>query len=196
VETLQVCLQLLEEETQPAQCTAALQTLIKIFRNITANPSVEKFRRIRKENAAFKAKVWQFAGTQQFLLAAGWIEIDDAIVLAEADDDKLKQAIKLLEELLSKNSPPTASTSQNESAVKSKEEIEKEQKLQDLKAKQLTHIRRDKEERQRISDQIKADRENKKSQETRPSKARDMNRDAKMTRFDDIGIDLNGGGGG
>ena len=43
--------------------------------NVQSNPTEEKYRTIRKENKAFKDKVWKFESCQQFLFALGWIEV-------------------------------------------------------------------------------------------------------------------------
>ena len=48
-----------------------------ICRNVTDHPTEEKYRTLRKENKAFKDKVWRYEGCQQFLFSTGWIEVND-----------------------------------------------------------------------------------------------------------------------
>ncbi|XP_013390254.1 uncharacterized protein LOC106158716 [Lingula anatina] len=92
---LGACLGILVEEADPVILRTTLQTLLKLMKNAAENPSEEKFHHVRKENKAFSNKVWRYAGAQQFMLAAGWAEADDAVVLT--DSERLKCAIQLLE---------------------------------------------------------------------------------------------------
>eukprot|EP00930_Biecheleria_cincta_P070170 TRINITY_DN57816_c0_g1_i1.p1 TRINITY_DN57816_c0_g1~~TRINITY_DN57816_c0_g1_i1.p1 ORF type:complete len:228 (-),score=52.70 TRINITY_DN57816_c0_g1_i1:423-1049(-) len=61
-------------------------TLLKLLGNIVDNPSETKFRRLKTSNTVLRAKVFDVPGAQEFLLAAGFVEVDgeDAMDLSDS----------------------------------------------------------------------------------------------------------------
>ncbi|XP_013419099.1 uncharacterized protein LOC106179855 [Lingula anatina] len=163
---LGACLGILVEEADPVILRTTLQTLLKLMKNAAENPSEEKFHHVRKENKAFSNKVWRYAGAQQFMLAAGWAEADDAVVLT--DSERLKCAIQLLEAKIlqyteqsaepigSKNKPLASPIQANkpQSGWSDRELTEKEKQIAAERKRQQAQLKREKEERKRISEQV------------------------------------------
>ena len=54
----------------------AITILTKYLQNIDSNPGEEKYRKIKKGNKAFSAKVASQKGTLDFLDSIGWIETE------------------------------------------------------------------------------------------------------------------------
>jgi len=54
------------------QVSACIETLCKYLQNIVANPTEEKYKRIRLSNKVFQEKVACLEGTMEFLTAAGF----------------------------------------------------------------------------------------------------------------------------
>lgn len=67
------------------------QTLLKMLGNVANNPTEAKFRRIRLENAAVKARVGQYADAVDFLCLAGFRKVresdEDVLAMEEGDVD-------------------------------------------------------------------------------------------------------------
>ena len=51
---------------------ACITTLHKLCSNVLANPTEEKFRKVRANNSMMKGKVSACRGGEEFLIAAGW----------------------------------------------------------------------------------------------------------------------------
>ena len=50
----------------------ALHIMLKVVTNILSNPADPKYRTLKVENSALKAKVFACPGGRELLLAAGW----------------------------------------------------------------------------------------------------------------------------
>lgn len=178
--------------TSPEDRRAAINTLVKIVQNALDNPDVEQYRKIRMENTSFKQRVWRHPTAQQFLFSVGWVVVEDILVLPS--DDLLQQALielvkaksTLEEEQAGWDSglqePPEASGSNNI------EYRERQKKL-------LEAQRKVKEERKKIVEQITSDRQETEKREAKSSHGRELKFGANLNRFEDIGVDLNAGGG-
>ncbi|XP_064609339.1 uncharacterized protein LOC135473419 [Liolophura sinensis] len=188
-ETLEVCLTLMKEEGDGDTFSNAVETLFKIFSNAYNNPKEEKYRRLKKSNKTFHDKVWQYDGAQQFMLAVGCIEMEDSVFLPS--DVDFSSALQILQQYHRSQSHPAT---ENHSGM-SPEQKAKSQHLEKERQKHLEQMRRMKEEKKRISDQIKADRKEIDTRETKASRARNITKGANIKRFEDIGVDLNRGGG-
>merc|ERR1712179_105520 len=108
-EAVAMCLLILEGECSVDERRKALQSLHKILSNVTDHPTEEKYRTLRKENKAFKDKVWRYEGCQQFLFSTGWIEVDDTIVLP--DHNGIDGAIHAIEQHIRLLPSPVTQTS-------------------------------------------------------------------------------------
>lgn len=186
-EVMQQCLLLLQEEAKEQYITA-VQTLSKIVSNILQHPGEAKYKEIKKSNKAFNEKVWKFAGAQQFLFATGWVETDDTIV--STDDEKLALAISHLHQVCPPSPPRPQVTGQSSGATSQQSQV-----LTEAKKRQLEHAKKEREEKKRIKDQIEADRNETRNRELRDSRAVNRHFGSRITRFEDVGVDLNGGGG-
>lgn len=81
-----------------------LKILILYLKNIVANPTEEKYRKINMDNKVYKTKIKPFIGAKILLLAVGFAPNDgnSALILAEdADMDVLKQTKEKLEKAFS-----------------------------------------------------------------------------------------------
>ncbi|KAL5012376.1 hypothetical protein ScPMuIL_010927 [Solemya velum] len=186
-EILDTCVLLLKAECDEVQFRAALETILKIFRNVLAHPGEEKYKSIKTENKTFNSRVWRFSGSQQLLLASGWTEVDGHVVLT--DDTRLKDIIGFIE---------TSSYDNRESqrsSLNSKEADAKQEKLNEDRKKQQDQYKKMMMEKKRISEMIKADRQETSARKSKDSHATHMDGQGGMKRYDDIGIDVNKGGG-
>ncbi|CAH1776479.1 unnamed protein product, partial [Owenia fusiformis] len=199
-DTFDVCILLLKEECDETSSNACLQTLLKIFQNVVSHPTEEKYKVIRTENKAFASKVWCYSGAQQFLLATGWTEVDDTVVLT-GDSSSLTTAIKVLQAHLSTEAQNATPQKQSQSPQKQainhvmNQDSKKAKVLDEGRKKQLEAYKRQMEEKKRIREQIEADRRETKTRESKSSKAQTVASGKGMTKFSDIGIDVNKGGG-
>lgn len=167
----------------------AIETMLRLANNVIKSPEEDKFRKVKIENKAFSSRVWNLPEAQQFLLIWGWAQVDDCIVLSSDEDIQLVKQI-LLKKFNAISSRPHAAASTNKPLT------EKEKQLQEERRKQIEKKKMEDEERKRIKAQIQADRRDTKERETRESKARQLGKfGGKMTKFEDIGVDLNKGGG-
>lgn len=65
---------------------AALVVILKILGNIIANPSVEKYRKLSRQNAAFKKKVGDLSGGNECMIALGFqLQGDDWLLIPSAE---------------------------------------------------------------------------------------------------------------
>ena len=84
----------------PDVARTAAATLRVYLTNLLANPSEEKFRRIRKDNRAFQDRVAKVTGGVNFLKAAGFTEESEFWAMGAQDDALLADGVRLLEEYL------------------------------------------------------------------------------------------------
>jgi len=70
---LQTALQKIRTSTTPEVYTTALQTLSKILSNVTDNPTTEKYRRVKRSNAAFQKRLGGLDGGHDVMLAVGFV---------------------------------------------------------------------------------------------------------------------------
>ncbi|KAK6172309.1 hypothetical protein SNE40_015996 [Patella caerulea] len=199
-ESIGACLLLLQSEC-PSQTDfkAAIDMVIKICRNIQANPQEEKYKNIKKDSKSLSKKIWQFSGGQELMLAIGWVEVDENIMYIEEKD--LPSIIKLLEDKLKENGFDSTSVQSSTNVQVSNgwttEEMRKKEKLLEIeKEKRLASIKRKREEEKRVKAQIEADRSNINVRELKASKAVEKKGGSNIKRFADIGVDVNGQEGG
>uniref|UniRef100_A0A1D1Y0A4 Ubiquitin and WLM domain-containing protein C1442.07c n=1 Tax=Anthurium amnicola TaxID=1678845 RepID=A0A1D1Y0A4_9ARAE len=74
VKRLQKAIEMLWSEATPVEATSALQTLIKIIRNVIDHPDEIKFRRLRKGNPLFQRNVANFKAAMEVLTVIGFCE--------------------------------------------------------------------------------------------------------------------------
>lgn len=162
----------------------AIETLLTLANNIVKSPTDEKYRKVKKQNKSFSSKVWQLPEAKEFLFSWGWHEDDDYVVLPSDED------IQLVKQILMKKL-------QSSSGVTSKSEplTERERQLQEERRKVLEKKKFEDQEKARIKAKIQADRKDLKDREMRESRARKSEKfGGKITKFGDIGVDLNKGG--
>ncbi|KAK3592700.1 hypothetical protein CHS0354_037836 [Potamilus streckersoni] len=193
-DSLIVCLDSLQKNCSHEQYMTALSTLLKLCRNALDNPTEEKYRSVKIENKSFAEKVWKFPEAQQFLIAAGWSEVDGLVILYE--DKYLQSAVRVLEA----NTPaPIQSTTRNRTQSHleacTEDDQVKQQVLDNKKKKYKKEYQSMLQEKKRIADQIKADRRETSTRVTKDARARDLKFGSNMKRFEDIGVNLNHEGG-
>ncbi|CAH3125289.1 unnamed protein product [Pocillopora meandrina] len=158
--------------------------------NIVKSPTDEKYRKVKKQNKSFSVRVWQLAEAQEFLFSWGWQEDDDHVVLPSDED------VQLVKQILMKKLNNIPSRSSSGVASNSEPLTERERQLQEERRKVLEKKKFEDQEKARIKTQIQADRKNIKDREMRESRARKPEKfGGKITKFGDIGVDLNKGGG-
>mmetsp|Transcript_36736 Transcript_36736/g.118097 ORF Transcript_36736/g.118097 Transcript_36736/m.118097 type:complete len:377 (-) Transcript_36736:61-1191(-) len=81
---------------------ACLRTLLKVFSNVLELPREDKFRRLKRSNAALVEKVFGVPGAEAFLLSVGWRrESEDILELPEGvSSELLKVVVRFLQEQL------------------------------------------------------------------------------------------------
>ncbi|XP_046339783.2 uncharacterized protein LOC124120921 [Haliotis rufescens] len=195
-EVLRTCLQMLGDEGSKQEVRVAVETLLKLSRNLSNNPGDEKYRKIRKENKAIHDKLLRFDGAKEFLLAMGWTEVDDLLMYLE--DHDLSITTSILEEHLHTLPPPpqntaTAATAAtpappSETAAWTQAELkERDEKLEKEKKRRMEEHQRMKKEREAIKKQINEDRKDTKTREVKESRARQLNFGANVKKFENKG---------
>jgi len=72
----------------------SLDTLIKILTNIDEHPSEQKYRALKKSNAAFSKVVTDIPDTMWFLKIAGFVDNADTVVCPpNADIERLREVL-------------------------------------------------------------------------------------------------------
>eukprot|EP00586_Coscinodiscus_wailesii_P005091 CAMPEP_0172488534 /NCGR_PEP_ID=MMETSP1066-20121228/18094_1 /TAXON_ID=671091 /ORGANISM="Coscinodiscus wailesii, Strain CCMP2513" /LENGTH=369 /DNA_ID=CAMNT_0013255811 /DNA_START=182 /DNA_END=1288 /DNA_ORIENTATION=+ len=79
--SLTTALQTLQSQNTPSDYTTAVTTLSKILTNITSHPMEEKYRRMKRSNAAFQKRLGGKPGGDACLTAVGFDLVDDVYVL-------------------------------------------------------------------------------------------------------------------
>ncbi|XP_046558720.1 UBX domain-containing protein 6-like [Haliotis rubra] len=194
-EVLRTCLQMLGDEGSKQEVRVAVETLLKLSRNLSSHPGDEKYRKIRKENKAIHEKLLKFDGAKEFLLAMGWTEIDDMLMYLE--DHDLSVTTNILEEHLhtlpppqsAATSPPAASpAAPTETAAWTEAELkQRDEKLEKEKKRRMEEYQRMKKEREAIKKQIKEDRKDTQTREVKDSHARQLNFGANVKKFENRG---------
>lgn len=180
------------KEYDPETARQAIQTMLTLANNIIKSPEDEKYRKVKTQNKAFSSKVWSLPEAQEFLLLWGWDQVDECVVLKSDEDVQLVKQIlqKKLNAISLKSHAAAARLSRNEPLT------EKEKQLQEERKKLMEKKKLDEQDKARIKAQIQADRRDTKDRESRESRARKLDKfGGKMTKFEDIGVDLNKGGG-
>jgi len=96
---LKVALALLDENrTDPLN--AGVELCLKILLNVVAAPAEPKFRQIRTTNARVKDTLWTLRGGRLALLAAGFVESGESIVMDNVDVPRIERVIAALKQLL------------------------------------------------------------------------------------------------
>ncbi|KAH3756550.1 hypothetical protein Pelo_11661 [Pelomyxa schiedti] len=145
------------------------RTLLMVIKNILANPTNERVRRLPLSNSKFRESVGSAPGGKQMLSAMGFEEAGNALILPPASSlSRLTKAKDLLEhaEAIRKKYKAREAASQRNSTSDS--------------------------ERERILRQLHADRQEAAQKEFRDLHAQQLpsSGTAKVTRFKDIGVDL------
>eukprot|EP00054_Salpingoeca_dolichothecata_P002948 m.24618 g.24618 ORF g.24618 m.24618 type:complete len:192 (+) comp13413_c0_seq2:139-714(+) len=182
----------IDQKLSPEDAALCLKSLLSFARNVEKDPTEPKYRKINLSNDKFVARVWRHEVARNFLLASGWHEENGFLVLPSGQ--VMTEALVSLNRRLAPTSSPSPATSVPSSALSAQEE-KKRQALKAEREKLKAKMQRDKEERARVKAQIEADRKNKAAQGVEASKARDIKFGGNINRFEDIGVDLNRGGG-
>lgn len=89
------------KKDEPEKLLVCLSTIRLYAANAKDNPTEPKYHRIRKENAAFKARVLPFDGSLELLDACGFKEQGDFLAIeGQPDGFVLAQALKFLDLLI------------------------------------------------------------------------------------------------
>ena len=67
------------------------------LKNLMSEPTNEKFKKIRKENKAFKERVADVKGGVVFLKALGFVDAGEFLEITKVDQELLKAASALLQ---------------------------------------------------------------------------------------------------
>lgn len=194
----------------------------KIAGNVKADPTNERFRRLKLTNAKFVERVWNNEQHQMLMLAAGWIveEGGAAVVLpATADTNILWDLVNEMDpqpvtEAVAPSPVAAAAAtrasagaapkpaaaggsgaSSNSASKRVKHASSGEEAVLAERQRVLDKIKREKAEKNRIKAQMLADRQNQQHREVRASHAQlPQGGGTRLNRFSDIGVDLNKGG--
>ena len=161
----------------------AVAMLIKLLENIENNPDEPKYRGIKRTNATLEAKVFSFKGIEQVLISAGFVPDGEFYRFEGSNILSVSQTLILLRanEVNLRTFEP-----ESEEARKRQKEVQEE-------------LRKDQEAKQRLVEQMKHDRQEKKDQlKKNPiqcSKATDMKFGCNMKTTKDINPGMNQKGG-
>ena len=97
---------LLSSEVAEAQVAACVTTISKLLGNLCTSNGAEKFRRLKRGNAAIQNRILNVPGGEALLLAAGFVDLEEggelvfvhkfdskSAALAEYTLDRLKQLL-------------------------------------------------------------------------------------------------------
>jgi len=153
-------------QNPPAVCEMAQKTMIKLLTNIVKNPDNENFRQIHMTNKAIQDRVMKAAGAKEFLMAAGFVEIDSMLLLLEDDIVRLPEAIASIQPSAPRQAPSNISQAPPAPAP-SNEDPKRAKYLAELKAKKSAQEAEKAALRARIANQ----REEQKHHQIRDSRA-------------------------
>lgn len=83
-----------------------MATLHKLFDNILANPSEEKFRILKRSNKVIQAKVFGVTDIETFLLLAGYEPMDEEHLKFTGETDQLTRARDAVQAEQERLAPP------------------------------------------------------------------------------------------
>ncbi|PRD28145.1 UNVERIFIED_CONTAM: hypothetical protein NCL1_33310 [Trichonephila clavipes] len=93
-DSLRRYLQELIEEHDSKVARTAIETLLKIHRNILYNEHDNRYRIMKYENKSFQEKIWSILRARQFMKKSGWINAQDRLVFT--CDERLVEIIEIL----------------------------------------------------------------------------------------------------
>lgn len=103
-----------ENRTDPL--VAGVQLAIRVLENILKSPDEQKYRQLRIANPKVKDVLWTLRGGRVTLLAAGFVESGETVVMEEADVPRIEGVVDALKQLL------VARTERDEAAKKESQE--------------------------------------------------------------------------
>lgn len=174
----------------------AFTLIVKLLNNVVQDPSNPKFRRMKKTNKTLAAKVFSVPGCTALLLAAGFTEDGEELVLPEGVE--VAWVVELLNTFGKEEGEKKAREERDAriAAVRAEEEKGKQ-----LRAAGSAPLSGD-EERQKIMKQAEYDKQERAAREKLVAEGyREENfvpaekGGGAVTRFGDIGVDINRGGG-
>lgn len=178
--TIYLKLQALTAVNGPATALDAVSILLKLLRNISENPTQEKFRSIKKSNKAIASKLLNCVGILEILQEIGYTELDnDNLVYSLNEDERLEITLIMTEVVLH----------EIQDSMKTEEEKERERRTAELKkqsqAKEL--------QRKMLLDKASLDRKetNNRLLPTQDSHASVFGAGNHTQTFKSIGMDLN-----
>ncbi|GFY40153.1 PUB domain-containing protein [Trichonephila inaurata madagascariensis] len=137
----------------------AIETLLKIHRNILYNDHDNRYRIMKYENKSFQEKIWSILPARQFMKKSGWISAQDRLVFT--CDERLVEIIEILLEFRSFVLPHEHEwVKDNKFEGKSEEQLREEQlrrKAVIEREKEIAEFQRDKKEREDIAKKVKAE---------------------------------------
>lgn len=183
------------EEAPWDQKEGAIVLLLKLLRNIDTNPSEAKYRRLKKTNKTLTQKVFSVPGCMELLIAAGFDDEGEELVLPEGTD--IGWVVDEVQSFGNKELHDKLRVERDAKIAARKEEDHKAKKLTGLPAGNGGD-----EERQRILEKAEYDRQERVAREKLAAEGyREENHvpaekgGAVVKRFEDIGVDVNRGGG-
>jgi len=85
------------DPTSPNPATKAMETAVKYAENVLKNPADDKFRAINLDNAAFQRLVGGKRGGVEMMVAVGFAQEDQRLVMPGVDEAWLKAAVEELQ---------------------------------------------------------------------------------------------------
>eukprot|EP00656_Telonema_subtile_P011423 TRINITY_DN1565_c0_g1_i10.p1 TRINITY_DN1565_c0_g1~~TRINITY_DN1565_c0_g1_i10.p1 ORF type:complete len:162 (+),score=45.32 TRINITY_DN1565_c0_g1_i10:132-617(+) len=160
--------------------------------NIVKNPTEEKFRTIHLSNQAIQSRLLSAQGSLEFLVAAGFVQVDDTMIYLEQDVSLIVDAVACLERAhlacapVAPAQPPPAQTETTESR-------ERQKYLAELREKK----RKEDAEKAALRQRLAAQREEQKNRVVRDSNAALLKGRSKGTTQSatEMGCDGSAGGG-
>eukprot|EP00039_Didymoeca_costata_P018771 m.334909 g.334909 ORF g.334909 m.334909 type:complete len:175 (+) comp17461_c0_seq1:117-641(+) len=164
----------------------AWQVLKKYAENIQKDPTNPKYRKIRLANARFAA-IWNLEDARALLLSTGWqTDIEDGFIVLPSEYN----AEGLLE-MATENAPPPPTVVTPSTQTPTKPAPKKTAAPNDAQQQALLKMKKDREEMARIKAQIAADRAQVATRRLQASHAQERQFGNRITRYGDIGVDLN-----
>ncbi|GFT64310.1 PUB domain-containing protein [Nephila pilipes] len=143
-------------ENDSKTARTAIETLLKMYRNILYNENDCHYRVIKCENESFNKNVWSLLPARQFMKKSGWINVQNRWVFT--CDERLVEIIEILLKfrfIQPEEEWVTPAVEGKSKELLREEELRKQAGIE--RAKEIAAFQKDKKEREEIARGVKAE---------------------------------------
>ncbi|KAI8492273.1 hypothetical protein Bbelb_301700 [Branchiostoma belcheri] len=101
IQIISTCAAIIKEQERTKLAREALNTVRRMTNNILKQPDDQKYRKVRVGNKTFQETVMKSTNAQQFVVAAGWKQVEEVMVFDKTNDELLSPTLQIIDDLLS-----------------------------------------------------------------------------------------------